>query len=80
VNPAHATKGARRSAYIGSALTQGPLRQTMLGAFLVFAGAMTYAVYLVAGARMIQKLGSVRFTACFNRCDTVRYRDVFRDA
>jgi drug/metabolite transporter (DMT)-like permease len=42
---------------------EGALGQTLLGAFLVFAGAMTYAVYLVAGARMIQKLGSVRFTA-----------------
>jgi drug/metabolite transporter (DMT)-like permease len=30
---------------------------------LVFAGAMTYAVYLVAGSKMIQKLGSMRFTA-----------------
>ena len=41
----------------------GPLDKTVLGAILVFASAMTYAVYLVAGARMIRKLGSVRFTA-----------------
>ena len=42
---------------------EGPLGATLLGAVLVFGGAMTYAVYLVAGARMIHKLGSMRFTA-----------------
>ena len=42
---------------------EGPLSTTMLGAALVFASAVTYAVYLVAGARMIGKLGSMRFTA-----------------
>jgi drug/metabolite transporter (DMT)-like permease len=41
----------------------GPLDTTLLGAGLVFGGAVTYAVYLVAGARVIQKLGSMRFTA-----------------
>ena len=41
----------------------GPLDTTLLGAALVFAGAVSYAVYLVAGARVIQKLGSMRFTA-----------------
>jgi drug/metabolite transporter (DMT)-like permease len=34
-----------------------------LGAALVFGGATFYAVYLVAGSRVIQKVGSIRFTA-----------------
>jgi len=42
---------------------EGPLGTLLLGAALVFASAVTYAVYLVAGARMIQKIGSMRFTA-----------------
>lgn len=42
---------------------EGPLPQVMLGAALVFASAVTYAVYLVTGAPMIRKLGSMRFTA-----------------
>ncbi len=42
---------------------QGPLTTLLLGAALVFASAVSYAVYLVAGARMIQKIGSMRFTA-----------------
>jgi drug/metabolite transporter (DMT)-like permease len=42
---------------------QAPLGDVMLGAGLVFCGAVTYAVYLVAGARIVQTLGSMRFTA-----------------
>jgi drug/metabolite transporter (DMT)-like permease len=42
---------------------EGSVGNTLLGGVLVFASAMTYAVYLVAGSRMIQKLGSMRFTA-----------------
>lgn len=34
-----------------------------LGAGLVFASAITYAIYLVAGSRLVQTLGSMRFTA-----------------
>ena len=34
-----------------------------LGAALVFASAVTYAIYLIAGSRVVQKLGSMRFTA-----------------
>ncbi len=34
-----------------------------LGAGLVFAGAVTYAVYLIAGSRLVLRLGSMRFTA-----------------
>lgn len=42
---------------------EGPTSTTLLGAALVFASAVTYAIYLIAGARMIQKVGSMRFTA-----------------
>jgi drug/metabolite transporter (DMT)-like permease len=42
---------------------EGPLGPMLFGALLVFASAMAYAVYLVAGSRMIQKLGAMRFTA-----------------
>ncbi len=34
-----------------------------LGALLVFCSAVTYAVYLVAGSRLVHKFGSMRFTA-----------------
>jgi drug/metabolite transporter (DMT)-like permease len=34
-----------------------------LGAALVFSGAAFYAVYLVAGSQVIQRVGSIRFTA-----------------
>lgn len=39
------------------------LRTTALGAVLVFSSAVTYAVYLIAGSRVVQRLGSLRFTA-----------------
>ncbi len=42
---------------------EGPTSATLLGAGLVFASAVSYAIYLIAGARAIQKLGSMRFTA-----------------
>jgi drug/metabolite transporter (DMT)-like permease len=35
----------------------------LLGGGLVFAGAVTYAIYLLAGSRVVLKLGSMRFTA-----------------
>jgi drug/metabolite transporter (DMT)-like permease len=34
-----------------------------LGAVLVFGGAVLYAIYLVAGSQVVQRVGSVRFTA-----------------
>lgn len=34
-----------------------------LGAGLVFASAVTYAIYLIAGSRIVHKMGSMRFTA-----------------
>ncbi len=36
---------------------------TLLGAGLVFASAVAYAIYLIAGNRIVIKLGSMRFTA-----------------
>jgi drug/metabolite transporter (DMT)-like permease len=38
-------------------------RALALGSALVFGSAVTYAVYLIAGARMVLKLGSLRFAA-----------------
>jgi drug/metabolite transporter (DMT)-like permease len=35
----------------------------MLGALLVFASALFYAVYLVAGSQVVKRVGSMRFTA-----------------
>jgi len=35
----------------------------MVGALLIFAGALGYAVYLVAGSQMVKRMGSMRFTA-----------------
>ena len=42
---------------------EGPPGAIALGAALVFGGAVTYAIYLIAGVRIVQKLGSMRFTA-----------------
>ncbi len=36
---------------------------TILGAALVFASAVAYATYLVAGSRLVHRFGSMRFTA-----------------
>ena len=38
-------------------------RQFMFGALLIFASAMCYAVYLVTGSQLVQRIGSARFTA-----------------
>jgi drug/metabolite transporter (DMT)-like permease len=35
----------------------------LLGGSLVFASAATYAIYLLAGSRIVLKLGAIRFTA-----------------
>jgi len=34
-----------------------------LGAAVIFCGALTYSVYLVAGSRVVQRIGSMRFIA-----------------
>ncbi len=54
--------------YLGLALVfwhaaGGEQRDLWLGAGLVFGGALCFAVYLVAGAEVISRVGSVRFTA-----------------
>jgi len=38
------------------------LSRIALGAGLVFLSAVTYAIYLIAGSRLVQKMGSLRFT------------------
>ncbi|MCW5605092.1 MAG: DMT family transporter, partial [Burkholderiales bacterium] len=35
----------------------------LLGSGLVFASAVTYAIYLIAGAKLVLKMGSLRFAA-----------------
>jgi drug/metabolite transporter (DMT)-like permease len=56
--------------YCGIALVFGAearlgdsLSSTATGALLVFASAVTYAVYLVAGSRLVHKFGAMRFSA-----------------
>jgi drug/metabolite transporter (DMT)-like permease len=39
------------------------LPRMALGAVLVFGGAVTYAIYLIIGSGLVQRLGSMRFTA-----------------
>jgi drug/metabolite transporter (DMT)-like permease len=38
-------------------------RQFAFGVALVFGGALTYAIYLVVGSQLVQRVGSMRFTA-----------------
>jgi drug/metabolite transporter (DMT)-like permease len=38
-------------------------RLFLFGALLIFAGALLYAIYLVAGSQVVKRLGSMRFTA-----------------
>jgi len=42
---------------------QGANKDLVLGAALCFASATGYAVYLVAGSQVVQRVGSIRFTA-----------------
>jgi drug/metabolite transporter (DMT)-like permease len=67
------TPGARELAalamsYLGIALVvwdnvEASDRLFMLGALLIFGGALCYAVYLVAGSALVRRVGSMRFTA-----------------
>jgi len=71
----HKTPGRRELAalamsYAGIALVvSNQLGQTaqgsffLLGVLLVFGSALCYAIYLVAGSQMVQRIGSMRFTA-----------------
>ena len=38
-------------------------RNFLFGALLIFSSAMCYAVYLVTGSQLVQRVGSIRFTA-----------------
>ncbi len=46
-------------------------RWFILGALLVFASALAYAVYLVAGSQLVKRVGSMRFTAYSMAVSTV---------
>ena len=46
-----------------SQATAGQHENLPLGASLVFASAVAYAIYLVLGSQIIQRVGSMRFTA-----------------
>ena len=49
---------------VASPLDAAPQQRLFLaGVLLVFASAMCYAVYLVAGSQVVQRVGSMRFTA-----------------
>ena len=50
-------------ALVLSANTEEESRLFLLGAALVFGSGLCYAVYLVASSRMVQRIGSMRFTA-----------------
>ncbi len=54
--------------YVGLALVLsrafgGASHNVLLGAMLVFGSAISYAVYLVSSSQVVQRLGSLRFTA-----------------
>ena len=71
----HRTPGRRELAallmsYLGIALVvwnnvdaSGSGKLFMLGALLIFGGALCYAVYLVASSALVKRVGSMRFTA-----------------
>jgi drug/metabolite transporter (DMT)-like permease len=45
------------------AAMEGDMHSLALGTLLVFAGAVCYAVYLVAGTSIVRRLGAIRLTA-----------------
>jgi len=57
------TYGGLTLVFAHAAGTDGGQKDLLLGAALAFASAVCYAVYLVAGAEVIARVGSVRFTA-----------------
>jgi drug/metabolite transporter (DMT)-like permease len=68
--PAHREIAALGITYAGIAFVlSGRLgvapehRMFLFGVLLVFSSAMCYAVYLVAGSQLVQRVGSLRFTA-----------------
>jgi len=50
-------------AFVLSARPEGESTLFLAGAALVFASGLCYAIYLVAGSRLVQRVGSMRFTA-----------------
>jgi drug/metabolite transporter (DMT)-like permease len=52
-------------AFVGEAhlARQGAWEKTMLGVGLIFCSAVTYAAFILMSGRMVQKMGSVRFTS-----------------
>ena len=68
--PTHREIVSRVMSYAGIALvvsdqigTSGEGKLVLLGVLLVFASALCYAVYLVAGSQVVKRVGSMRFTA-----------------
>jgi len=68
--PTHREIVSLAMSYAGIALvvsdqigTSGEGKLVLLGVLLVFASALCYAVYLVAGSQVVKRVGSMRFTA-----------------
>lgn len=68
--PTRRELGALAMTYVGIALVLSSQlaagaenRLFVLGAALIFASAMCYAVYLVTGSQLVKRVGSMRFTA-----------------
>jgi drug/metabolite transporter (DMT)-like permease len=69
-NPTARELGALAMTYAGIALVLSSQiaaspesRLFVFGALAIFAGAMCYAIYLVAGSQLVKRVGSMRFTA-----------------
>jgi drug/metabolite transporter (DMT)-like permease len=58
-------------ALVVSQQVSGENRSFVLGALLIFGGALAYAVYLVAGSQVVKRVGSMRFTAYSMAVSTV---------
>jgi drug/metabolite transporter (DMT)-like permease len=68
--PGRRELAALAMSYVGIALVvwsnvdaSGSGKLFVLGALLIFIGALCYAVYLVAGSALVRRVGSMRFTA-----------------
>jgi drug/metabolite transporter (DMT)-like permease len=58
-------------AFVGDLAIAADKRAIVIGSALVFGGAFTYAVYLVAAGRVIARMGSLRFVAWAMLASTV---------
>jgi drug/metabolite transporter (DMT)-like permease len=68
--PTRRELGALTMCYLGIALVVSHQfdatpagRAFLFGALLIFGSALSYAIYLVAGSQLVQRIGSMRFTA-----------------